>query len=112
MLCYSSYRTISEGNSHLETHLSGRGRGGWHRPNMISGSPLSPGSFVSSESAGSSNSVDSDTMPVGSFDNHKYGEIEWNKCIFFVLLFPELIYYTGVTLSVLPILKTTRLSVL
>ena len=68
-------RTISEGNSHLEGHLSGRSRGGWHRPTLNSGSPLSPGSFVSSESAGSSNSVDSDTMAVGSFDNHKYGEL-------------------------------------
>lgn len=66
-------RTISEGNSHLDGHHGIRGRGGWHRPNLISGSPLSPGSFVSSESAGSSNSVDSDTMAVGSFDNHKYG---------------------------------------
>lgn len=44
------HRTTSEGNSHFD--LKHRGS------KKISGSPMSPGSFVSSESAGSSNSLD------------------------------------------------------
>ena len=47
-------RTISEGN-HMEPYRRGRGK-----PSISSGSPMSPspGSCVSSESAGSSNSLD------------------------------------------------------
>jgi len=46
-------RTTSEGNSHFE--LNKKIRGG---KSITSGSPMSPGSFISSESAGSSNSLD------------------------------------------------------
>ena len=54
------YRTTSEGNSHFEIKRSLRGNGG---KSITSGSPMSPGSFVSSESAGSSNSLDETDGP-------------------------------------------------
>eukprot|EP00095_Tigriopus_kingsejongensis_P004631 maker-scaffold291_size219542-snap-gene-1.19 protein:Tk04631 transcript:maker-scaffold291_size219542-snap-gene-1.19-mRNA-1 annotation:"insulin receptor substrate 1" len=62
----SRTRTISEGN-HMESHRGGRSwgpsymrTGGGKSGSLFSGSPLSPnqGSYVSSESAGSSNSID------------------------------------------------------
>ncbi|TRY77140.1 hypothetical protein TCAL_04037 [Tigriopus californicus] len=62
----SRTRTISEGN-HMESHRGGRTwgpssmrGGGGKSVSLLSGSPLSPnqGSYVSSESAGSSNSID------------------------------------------------------
>lgn len=49
------HRTTSEGNTHFDLKRSLRGGGG---KSITSGSPMSPGSFVSSESAGSSNSLD------------------------------------------------------
>ncbi len=35
-----TFRTISEGNNHDPPHSSSRGRSTWHKPNMVSESPI------------------------------------------------------------------------
>jgi hypothetical protein len=50
------FRTTSEGNAQFDSLAKSKTRAGGK--SIISGSPMSPGSFVSSESAGSSNSLD------------------------------------------------------
>lgn len=52
---FDRYRTTSEGNTQDDLANKRSMRGG---KSITSGSPMSPGSFVSSESAGSSNSLD------------------------------------------------------
>jgi len=61
------HRTTSEGNTQFDIKRSMRGG-----KSITSGSPMSPGSFVSSESAGSSNSLDEndDNRIVTPIDDH------------------------------------------
>lgn len=64
MFCYLNYRTTSEGN-HFGNIASFKSRG----KSITSGSPMSPGSYMSSESAvesaGSSNSIDDTEIGYG-----------------------------------------------
>ena len=75
-LLYLSFlllRTTSEGNQ-FENLPSVKYRRGGKSSHFISGSPLSPGSYISSESAqesaGSSNSIDDSDVT----DGHKHGK--------------------------------------
>ena len=71
MFYYLNYRTTSEGN-HFGNIASFKSRG----KSITSGSPMSPGSYMSSESAvesaGSSNSIDDTEIGYGTQFDKKF----------------------------------------